>query len=62
MLKLWRLPKIEDSMEIWSASPLGFSCILAHVVGPCTVLHKTTHHGSTYISYSAKELSNALLI
>jgi hypothetical protein len=22
-LKLWRLPKIEDSMERWSASPFG---------------------------------------
>jgi len=61
LLKLWRFPKIEDYIERWSASP-GFSCLLAHVVGPCMVLHKTTQHGSTCFFNYAKELSNVLLI
>jgi len=42
------------SMELWSGA--YFSCLLAHVLGPCMVLHKTT----TCSFYSAKELNNVL--
>jgi hypothetical protein len=56
-LKLWSLPRIEDSMERRSASPFGFSCLLAHVFGPCMVLHKTTQHGSTFFLILQKNLA-----
>jgi hypothetical protein len=32
-LKLWRLPKIEDSMERWSASPFGLGGLWAKRMG-----------------------------
>jgi hypothetical protein len=35
--------------------------VAAQQIKPCMVLHKTTRHGSTYFSTSAKELSNVLL-